>query len=604
MLLSIVVAPSISFAGVPTVDIIGTPQAFIETIQTIAGKVENSKQVLTIQKTMSKMGSAKSSISDFINKQKDAVTKYKEKMDNYIAKGKEYAAKAEAYKAEALKYAEKAKEIKEQGLGNYLKDKADNLKDKTVDGLAEKGLDLDKMKSVGEQVTSGDVKGLAGSVGVNTNKVEGLVDSIRDADLKSKATKMVGDVVDGADVDLNKAQELAKDNRAKGKENSKVKDTPSVKTVRKSGGFSSGATSKTSNEKSKEKAIAIAKNKKSSAGGGASGLVGSAKAQPDKEITQKSAIGSAEVGASSAGKAKSDIAGADKKALKEAKAQSGKETAQKEVVKAADVDASLAGKAKSDIAGADKKASAGGGASDLASADKKALKEAKAQSGKEMAQKEAVKAAKVGASSAGKDKSKEKDTNVSKNIKKETSKPKRAKFKSSFGYGKIQNKHQLLFASVEGGAETGETSDGMLIVPESISMYCNLNYKTAIEDKNMEDCLRNINTISTSEVIEDNSREKIDDVTKDFLNGYIELLASSYFEALETYNDGLTFKNNKLDPVITTLTSDVDGSWRIVKEMHLVLGERVNNLRKLWSRATSVKMYEKFRNEKFTKEGQ
>ena len=122
MLLSIVVAPSISFAGVPTVDIIGTPQAFIETVQTIAGKVENSKQVLTIQKTMSKMGSAKSSISDFINKQKDVITKYKEKMESYIAKGKEYKAKVEAYKAEALKYVESAKEIKEQGVDNFIKD--------------------------------------------------------------------------------------------------------------------------------------------------------------------------------------------------------------------------------------------------------------------------------------------------------------------------------------------------------------------------------------------------------------------------------------------------------------------------------------------------
>ena len=114
MLLSITIMPSISFAGVPTIDILGTPQAFIETVQTVASKIENSKQVLTIQKNKSKIVTAIASISDFINKQKDVITKYKEKMESYIAKGKEYKAKVEAYKAEALKYVDKAKEIKEQ----------------------------------------------------------------------------------------------------------------------------------------------------------------------------------------------------------------------------------------------------------------------------------------------------------------------------------------------------------------------------------------------------------------------------------------------------------------------------------------------------------
>ena len=133
-----------------------------------------------------------------------------------------------------------------------------------------------------------------------------------------------------------------------------------------------------------------------------------------------------------------------------------------------------------------------------------------------------------------------------------------------------------------------------MIVPKSISMYCNLNYETATDGKNVENCLRNINTISTSE----------EDATKDFLNGYAELLATTYFEALEMYNDSLTFKNNMIDPIITTSTNDIDASWNIAKEMHLVVGNRINNLRKLWSRVTNLKMYEQFRNEKFAKENQ
>ena len=93
ILLSILSISTMSFAGVPTVDILGTPQAFIETVQTTASKIENSKQVLTMQETMSKIGSARSSVSDFINKQKDVANEYKEKMDEYIARGEDYKAK-------------------------------------------------------------------------------------------------------------------------------------------------------------------------------------------------------------------------------------------------------------------------------------------------------------------------------------------------------------------------------------------------------------------------------------------------------------------------------------------------------------------------------
>ena len=85
----------------------------------------------------------------------------------------------------------------------------------------------------------------------------------------------------------------------------------------------------------------------------------------------------------------------------------------------------------------------------------------------------------------------------------------------------------------------------------------------------------------------------------DISNGYVEYLTAAYFEALDTYNDSLTFKNNKLDPVTTTTANDIDASWRIAKEMHLVLGSRINKLHQLWSRALSVDMYTYYMNKKF-----
>ena len=182
-------------------------------------------------------------------------------------------------------------------------------------------------------------------------------------------------------------------------------------------------------------------------------------------------------------------------------------------------------------------------------------------------------------------------------------KTKRQKFKSSFGYGKFQNTQQLSFAFLGGlgdGDKTGETAEGVLIVPESASLSCNmLNYEDATKDKKMDACLKKINTIANSMVTEKITKKQIDDATRDINNSYVELLTATYFEALEIYNETLTFKNNKLSPVLTTSTSDIDGSWRIAKEMHIVLGDRINLLHKLWSRVLAMKMFSKYATERF-----
>ena len=182
-------------------------------------------------------------------------------------------------------------------------------------------------------------------------------------------------------------------------------------------------------------------------------------------------------------------------------------------------------------------------------------------------------------------------------------KTKRQKFKSSFGYGKFQNTQQLSFAFLGGlgdGDKTGETAEGVLIVPESASLSCDmLNYEDATKDKKMDACLKKINTIANSMVTEKITKKQIDDATRDINNSYVELLTATYFEALEIYNETLTFKNNKLSPVLTTSTSDIDGSWRIAKEMHIVLGDRINLLHKLWSRVLAMKMFSKYATERF-----
>ena len=56
-------------------------------------------------------------------------------------------------------------------------------------------------------------------------------------------------------------------------------------------------------------------------------------------------------------------------------------------------------------------------------------------------------------------------------------------------------------------------------------------------------CLKKINDVVVSEVSEETPKGMIDDYARDIYNGYVEYLTATYFEALETYNDSLTFKN-------------------------------------------------------------
>ena len=63
--------PMTSFAGVPNADFMNLGTNLVENIQTVYSKIENGLQVTTLQSTMSKMGSAKSSVSGLFNKLKD-----------------------------------------------------------------------------------------------------------------------------------------------------------------------------------------------------------------------------------------------------------------------------------------------------------------------------------------------------------------------------------------------------------------------------------------------------------------------------------------------------------------------------------------------------
>ena len=173
--------------------------------------------------------------------------------------------------------------------------------------------------------------------------------------------------------------------------------------------------------------------------------------------------------------------------------------------------------------------------------------------------------------------------------------PARKAFKSSLGYGAIHQTFPLAFASLSlniSGSKGGITENGVLVVPEGMSLYCDLDYESAAdEEENMDACLKKINAIAKSKITEDINKQDITNADRDIKNGFVEYIAAAYLEAMEVYNDSMTFKNNMVDPILTSNIGTVDDAWSYAKEVNRILGTRYNALNKLWARSLGVEAY-------------
>ena len=176
----------------------------------------------------------------------------------------------------------------------------------------------------------------------------------------------------------------------------------------------------------------------------------------------------------------------------------------------------------------------------------------------------------------------------------EAQQPTRTTFKTSSGYGMIRSVYPLAFAKLSldiSGPKGGITENDVLIVPDSVSMFCDLDYEEASEEGAYDKCLRQINDITLSKVTEEVTKEDIDNARRDISNGQVEYMAAAYFEALDIYNESMTFKNNVVDPIVTADINDVQTAWIYVKEMNQALGTRINNLNRLWARNLGIETY-------------
>ena len=579
LLLGMLLVPAVSRAQIPTADIPGTIQAATEVGNTLNNVKESITQVEQYQKTMSAIGTAKKTVTEFITDQKEKLQEKMEKIQEYKERVEEYKAKAEAYKAEIEERVNQAKEKIDE-----VKDTVNEVKD-TVNEAK------DKINEVKDQAES--IKGqVTGAISAAKDKVAGAKEQMDEActDPESEACKQATE----AYTELESAQAEIE---------SACSDPESEACLQAAGVYNQadvavGAANQVVSAVNAQAGESVVSSAQATAAvGTAAGIVDALVVKPSRQpitgaVAAASAAKASVVKAASAQPLESAATAKAVSAVSQAKAVStaakavSAQTAPLKAVSAVSQAKAVGTAAKAISAqtaplkavSAVSQAKAVGTAAKAVSAQTAPLKAVSGQNIKQDAN-TAVEAvsppAPLKAAPA-------------------VQRPTRATFKTSSGYGFAHQTFPLAFASLSldiGESQGGVTANNVLVVPESISLECNLNFEDAAEDGQMDACLRSINTKALSRVSEDVSKVEIEDAEKALTNGLAEYMAAAYFEAMNIYNESITFKNNVIDPAITAEVPDVQTAWKYALDVSTSMGTRINDLSRLWSRSLATEAY-------------
>ena len=574
LLLGMLLVPAVSRAQIPTADIPGTIQAATEVGNTLNNVKESITQVEQYQKTMSAIGTAKKTVTEFITDQKEKLQEKMEKIQEYKERVEEYKAKAEAYKAEIEDRVNKAKEKIDE-----VKDTVNEVKD-TVTSTVDEA--KDKINEVKDQAES--IKGqVTGAISAAKDKVAGAKEQMDEAcaDPESEACKQATEAYNQAVTALDAKEQT---------ENSAVASAQAAAAAGMAAEIVDTPVTQPSRQPIAGTVAAIAEKAKMT----------SAATDVSETSAQTAASSTAQHEAVSAAKAAVAADMASK-----ADSAAGKTTATSAIsaVKAASAQP-LESAATAKAVPAVSRAKAVGTAAKAVSAQTAPLKAVPAVSqAKAVGTAAKAVSAQTAPLKAVSGQNIKQDANTAVEAVSPTAplkaapavqRPTRATFKTSSGYGFAHQTFPLAFASLSldiGESQGGVTANNVLVVPESISLECNLNFEDAAEDGQMDACLRSINTKALSRVSEDVSKVEIEDAEKALTNGLAEYMAAAYFEAMNIYNESITFKNNVIDPAITAEVSDVQTAWKYALDVSTSMGTRINDLSRLWSRSLATEAY-------------
>lgn len=562
-LLGMLAIPAVVRAQIPTLDIPGTIQAATEVGNTLNNVKESITQVEQYQKTMSAIGTAKKTVTEFITNQKEKLQEKMEKIQEYKERVEEYKVKAEAYKAEI------------EDRVNQAKEKIDEVKD-TVDEAR------DKINEVKDQAES--IKG----------QVSDVIDAAKSkvASAKEQMDEACADPESEACTQATEAYTELENAQAEMEDACSDPESEACKQVTEA--YNQAVTALDAKEQAKNSAVASAQA--IATAGTAAEIVDTPVAQPSRQLIAGIVSSTAETTSGIEATAASAQAGTAATAQKvQSAAQAVEAAGSTKAVSSAAVGSAAV---KTDAAVATTTSPAKATAVTAIPARTGTAAAVKTVSPQTMP----LKAATEAVSAAGQSVKQDANTAVesivptkSLNAAPAVQRPTRATFKTSFGYGRIRQVYPLAFASLSldiGESQGGVTANNVLVVPEAVSLECdNLNFEDAAEDGNMDKCLRQLNDKALSKVSDETSKTEIVDAEKALNNGLAEYMAAAYFEAMNIYNESITFKNNVIDPAITAEVPDVQTAWKYSLDVSTSMGTRINALSRMWARSLTMKTY-------------
>ena len=563
LLLGVLAIPAVVRAQIPTLDIPGTIQAATEVGNTLNNVKESITQVEQYQKTMSAIGTAKKTVTEFITNQKEKLQEKMEKIQEYKERVEEYKVKAEAYKAEI------------EDRVNQAKEKIDEVKD-TVDEAK------DKINEVKDQAES--IKG----------QVSDVIDAAKSkvASAKEQMDEACADPESEACTQATEAYTELENAQAEMEDACSDPESEACKQVTEA--YNQAVTALDAKEQAKNSAVASAQA--IATAGTAAEIVDTPVAQPSRQLIAGIVSSTAETTSGIEATAASAQAGTAATAQKvQSAAQAVEAAGSTKAVSSAAVGSAAV---KTDAAVATTTSPAKATAVTAIPARTGTAAAVKTVSPQTMP----LKAATEAVSAAGQSVKQDANTAVesivptkSLNAAPAVQRPTRATFKTSFGYGRIRQVYPLAFASLSldiGESQGGVTANNVLVVPEAVSLECdNLNFEDAAEDGNMDKCLRQLNDKALSKVSDETSKTEIVDAEKALNNGLAEYMAAAYFEAMNIYNESITFKNNVIDPAITAEVPDVQTAWKYSLDVSTSMGTRINALSRMWARSLTMKTY-------------
>ena len=582
LLLGVLAIPAVVRAQIPTLDIPGTIQAATEVGNTLNNVKESITQVEQYQKTMSAIGTAKKTVTEFITNQKEKLQEKMEKIQEYKERVEEYKVKAEAYKAEIEDRVNQAKEKIDE-----VKDTVNEVKD-TVTSTVDEA--KDKINEVKDQAES--IKG----------QVSDVIDAAKSkvASAKEQMDEACADPESEACTQATEAYTELEN--AQAEMESACSDPESEACMQATGVYNradvavgtANQDASTVNVQTGE--LNVASTQTTATAGMAAEIVDTPVAQPSRQPIAGIVSSTAEATSGIEATAVSAQAGTAATAQKVQSAAQAVEAAGS--TKAVSSAAAGSTAVKTDATVTTKVSPAKATAATAIPARTGTAAAVKTVSSQTVPLKAATEAVSVSGQSIKQDANTAVESIVptkSLNAAPAVQRPTRATFKTSFGYGRIRQVYPLAFASLSldiGESQGGVTANNVLVVPEAVSLECdNLNFEDAAEDGNMDKCLRQLNDKALSKVSDETSKTEIVDAEKALNNGLAEYMAAAYFEAMNIYNESITFKNNVIDPAITAEVPDVQTAWKYSLDVSTSMGTRINALSRMWARSLTMKTY-------------